>query len=318
MNASSHPPRCVVLDWGTTTIRALLVDANGSVLDRVETPEGIQSVPKAEFETVLSRNMAAWRIAHRVLPIYAAGMITSRNGWIETPYVEAPAGAEALARAIRRMELADGGVIGFIPGLTDKGVQPFPDVMRGEETQLVGFGLDHEMAVVLPGTHSKWARVGGGRILRFRTFVTGEVFSVLSRHSFIAQLAKPLAEPQPAPNWSAFALGLDAARERTQASGLLSLLFSVRTGWLAGNLGAAETSDYLSGLVVGTEFHEAREMGWFEAGDRVGLVGGEHLVEVYGRAATAFGLEPQLGPSDAAVRGSIAIAEIAERIGHAV
>ncbi|MBV9566559.1 MAG: 2-dehydro-3-deoxygalactonokinase [Hyphomicrobiales bacterium] len=314
MRASSHPPRCIVLDWGTTTFRALLVDATGAVLDRVETQDGIQTVPKTEFEAVLIRNVAAWRAARPALPIYAAGMITSRNGWLETPYVEVPAGAEQLAGALREVKLAGGGIIGLIPGLTDKDVKPFPDVMRGEETQLVGFGLDREMTVVLPGTHSKWVRVGGGRIRRFRTFVTGEVFSVLSRQSFIAQLAKP----QPAPNWSAFALGLDAARQRGQASGLLSLLFSVRTGWLAGKLPAAETSDYLSGLVVGMEFREARELSWFAQGDRVGIVGGDHLAELYRRAATAFGLEPHLGPSDAAVRGSLAIAEIAERRGHAV
>ncbi|MBV8449307.1 MAG: 2-dehydro-3-deoxygalactonokinase [Hyphomicrobiales bacterium] len=314
MNVSSQPPRCIVLDWGTTTFRALLVNAKGAVLERIETPDGIQRVPKAEFEAVLTRNIAAWRAIYPALPIYAAGMITSRNGWIETNYVEAPAGAEALADALRKEKLADGGIIGFIPGLTDKSAEPFPDVMRGEETQLVGFGLDREMTVVLPGTHSKWARVGGGRIQRFHTFVTGEVFSVLSRHSFIAQLAKP----QPTPNWGAFASGVDAARQRKQAAGLLSQLFSVRTGWLAGKLGAAETSDYLSGLLVGIEFCEAREMSWFEVGDRIGIVGGDQLAEVYRRAAIAFGLTPHLGPPDAAVRGSLAIAEIAERTGHGV
>jgi 2-dehydro-3-deoxygalactonokinase len=314
MKASPHPPRCIVLDWGTTSFRALLVDANGAVLDRVETQDGIQSVPKTGFEAVLARNIASWRHAHTALPVYAAGMITSRNGWIETPYVEAPAGADALAAAVKWLRLADGGVIGFIPGLTDKSVKPFPDVMRGEETQLVGFGLGQEMTVVLPGTHSKWARIEKGRIARFRTFVTGEIFSLLSRHSFIAQLSKP----QPVPNWSAFTHGLEVAGDRTQACGLLSHLFSVRTGWLAGKLAPPETSDYLSGLVVGMEFREAREMGWFKAGERVGIIGGDHLVEVYRRAAIAFGLKPDLGPSDAAVRGALVIAEIAERRGHGV
>jgi 2-dehydro-3-deoxygalactonokinase len=314
MKASPHPPRCIVLDWGTTSFRALLVDANGAVLDRVETQDGIQSVPKTGFEAVLARNIASWRHAHTALPVYAAGMITSRNGWIETPYVEAPAGADALAAAVKWLRLADGGVIGFIPGLTDKSVKPFPDVMRGEETQLVGFGLGQEMTVVLPGTHSKWARIEKGRIARFRTFVTGEIFALLSRHSFIAQLSKP----QPVPNWSAFTHGLEVAGDRTQACGLLSHLFSVRTGWLAGKLAPPETSDYLSGLVVGMEFREAREMGWFKAGERVGIIGGDHLVEVYRRAAIAFGLEPDLGPSDAAVHGALVIAEIAERRGHGV
>jgi 2-dehydro-3-deoxygalactonokinase len=314
MKASAHPPHCIVLDWGTTSFRALLVDAKGAALDRVETQDGIQSVPKTGFEAVLARNIASWRDSHPALPVYAAGMITSRNGWIETPYVEAPAGADALAAAVKWLRLADGGVIGFIPGLTDKSVKPFPDVMRGEETQLVGFGLNQEMTLVLPGTHSKWARIEKGRIARFRTFVTGEIFALLSRHSFIAQLAKP----QPTPKWSAFAHGLEVAGDRAQACGLLSHLFSVRTGWLAGKLAPPQTSDYLSGLVVGTEFREAREMGWFAAGERVGIIGGDPLAEVYRRAAIAFGLAPELGPADAAVRGALVIAEIAERTGHGV
>jgi 2-dehydro-3-deoxygalactonokinase len=314
MPASPITPRCIVLDWGTTMFRALLADAAGAVIDRLETRDGIQSLPKTGFEVVLTRNVAPWRAAHGLLPIYAAGMIGSRNGWIEMPYVETPAGAEALAEALRWMKLADGGTITFVPGLTDTRVKPFPDVMRGEETQLVGFGLDREMTIVLPGTHSKWARIEKGRIERFRTFVTGEVFGTLSRHSFIAQVA----EAQPMPNWAAFARGLDAACDRTEASGLLARLFSVRTGWLAGKLGPAEMTDYLSGLVIGTEFREARDLGWFDTGDRVGIIGGDALVEVYRRAALAFGLEPHLGPADAAVRGCLAIAEIAERVTHAV
>jgi 2-dehydro-3-deoxygalactonokinase len=305
---SGVPPRCIVLDWGTTTFRALLIDAAGGIVDRVETQDGIQSVPKEGFEAVLTRNIAPWRAAHGLQPVYAAGMIGSRNGWVEMPYVETPAGVEALAAAVRRMRLADGGVIGFLPGLTDKSVKPFADVMRGEETQLTGFGLAREMTVVLPGTHSKWARIENGRIARFRTFVTGEVFATLSRHSFIAQVA----EPTPSPNWKAFALGLDATHDRTQPCGLLSHLFSVRTGWLAGKLAPADMGDYLSGIVIGMEFREAQDLGWFATGDRLGIIGADHLLEAYRRAAEAFGLAPHLGPRDAAVRGSLAIAALAE------
>jgi 2-dehydro-3-deoxygalactonokinase len=306
MPAPTTSPRCIVLDWGTTTFRALLVDGTGGVVARIETQDGIQSVPKSGFEAVLARAIAPWRAAHGLLPIYAAGMIGSRNGWVEMPYVETPAGPEALARAVRRVKLEDGGGIFFIPGLTDASVKPFPDVMRGEETQLVGLGLARDMTVVLPGTHSKWARIEKGRIARFRTFVTGEVFATLSRHSFIAQMAKRQAEP----DWAAFAQGLDAARDSTQASGLLSRLFSVRTGWLAGRLRPEEMTDYLSGVVVGAEFREVADLGWFKTGDEVVIIGGTELVEVYRRAAFAFGLTPYPGPPDAAVRGCLVIAGI--------
>ena len=285
--------------------RALLVDAAGAVLDRIETRDGIQSVPKSGFEEVLARQIAPWRAAHGLLPIYAAGMIGSRNGWLEMPYVETPAGLEALAGAVRKITLADGGSMAFLPGLTDKSVKPFPDVMRGEETQLAGLGLEPDRMVVLPGTHSKWARIAGGRITRFQTFMTGEVFGLLSR-SFVSQPAQGQARAEP--DWSAFAYGLDAAHDRSQPSGLLSRLFSVRTGWLAGKLLPEQMTDYLSGVVVGTEFREAWNMGWFGTGDAVTIIGGAGLAEVYRRAALAFGLVPGFGPADAAVQGCLAIA----------
>jgi 2-dehydro-3-deoxygalactonokinase len=195
-----------------------------------------------------------------------------------------------------------------MPGLTDRSAKPFPDVMRGEETQLVGLGLDRDRLVVLPGTHCKWAHIGEGRILRFRTLVTGEMFANLSRHSFIVQMAKP----QPEPDWAAFGHGLDAARDPAVGAGLLSRLFSVRTGWLAGALKAEEASDYLSGLILGSEFREVAELGWFEAGDDIVIVGGERLVELYSRAAAAFDLTPRAGPPDASVRGCLAIAQSLE------
>jgi 2-dehydro-3-deoxygalactonokinase len=307
MPQPTTPPHAIVLDWGTTNFRALLVEAGGSVIDRIETQEGIQAVPQGGFEAVLARAIAPWRRAHGLLPVYAAGMIGSRNGWLELPYVETPAGIAELARAARHMKLQDGGGILFVPGLTDRAVKPFPDVMRGEETQLVGLGLGHDLTAVLPGTHSKWARIEGGRIVRFRTLVTGELFGVLSQHAFIARGAKPRAET----DWQAFARGLDAAREHGVSAGLLSSLFSVRTGWLAGMLKPEEMSDYLSGLVIGAELREALDLGLARASEAVVILGGELNVERYRRAALAFGLEARPGPADVAVRGCLAVAGVA-------
>jgi 2-dehydro-3-deoxygalactonokinase len=300
----------IVLDWGTTSFRALLVDQSGTVIDRVETEDGIQSVPKDRFATVLACALAPWRAAYGPLSIYAAGMIGSRNGWVEMPYVPTPADATALAGAIRQMPLPDGsGTITFIPGLTDLSAKPFPDVMRGEETQLVGFGLSRDCTVVLPGTHAKWARIEGGRIERFQTFVTGEVFGTLSRHSFLSKVAKKPG----APDWQAFARGVAAVRDDTRPAGLLTHLFSVRTGWLAGELTPSEMTDYLSGVVVASEFREARSLEWFAEGQTIAVVGDDDLVEVYCRTADAFGLRVEIGPDDAAVRGCLAVAALAER-----
>lgn len=305
MTDMAAPGHRVVLDWGTSSFRAILVDGDGEVLARRENGNGISSVADGEFAGVLEEALASWRASYGVLPIIAAGMIGSRNGWIETPYVPTPATADDIAAGCRRVDLGSGETVTFVPGLTDPMAIPFPDVMRGEETQLVGFGLQDDATIILPGTHSKWSRVGGGRIQRFQTFVTGEMFDLLSRHSFVARAA----EPRPGGlDRRSFDRGLAAAREEeARAGGLLARLFGLRTGWLSDALAPAEMTGYLSGLVVGWEFAEARQAGWFRQGEAVAIVGDEDMVEIYRRAGEAFGLTVRSGPADAALAGALAL-----------
>ena len=300
--------RRVVLDWGTSSFRAMLVDGEGRVLARLDTGEGIATVADRDFAAVLRRTLEPWGEQARGLPILAAGMIGSRNGWVEAPYVALPAGAKKLAAAVRREEVRGLGTIRFIPGCTDTAAEPFPDVMRGEETQLLGFGLARDMAVVLPGTHSKWVRVGGEQIQRFRTFATGELFALLSQHAFITRGA----EAPPEPDEAAFRRGVEAAL--AGGGGLLARLFTVRAGWLSGGLRAEEILDYLSGLVIGAEFREARSMGWFTPGEVVGVIGGAGLARRYALVAEMVGLRPETGPEDAALRGCLRVAAEMEEL----
>jgi 2-dehydro-3-deoxygalactonokinase len=293
----------VVLDWGTTSLRAFLVDASGAILDRVETADGIRTVAGRGFAGIVARVLAPWREDHGSLSILAAGMIGSRNGWVEVPYVDTPAGASDLAAAVRTKSLQGGGTITFFPGLIDRSARPFPDVMRGEETQLVGLGLDQDATVVLPGTHSKWARIEDGRITRFCTFATGEVFATMTDHSFLAHVAKRPAKL----DWRAFARGLDVVRAQDGSAGLLSRIFTVRTGWLAGAIDPSEMVDYLSGIVVGCEFAEAAAQGWHDGGV-VTIVGGDDIAQVYRTVAEKFGLSVSLGPENAALIGCLRIA----------
>jgi 2-dehydro-3-deoxygalactonokinase len=298
-------PAAVIVDWGTTSFRADLVTGAGEVLGHVETPQGISELGGCGFEAVLLVALAPWRRTHGPLPVVALGMVTSRNGWIEVPYVPCPAGPADLARGAVRRVLPEGTPLLLLPGLTDPARLPFPDVMRGEETQIVGNGLARAATVVLPGTHSKWARVRDDRIEGFQTFVTGEVFALLSKHSFIARAAVAPA----APDMAAFRRGLTEAG-RTPA--MLSVLFSARTGVLAGGLRPEEVGDYLSGLVIGQEFRQAREAGWFEPGGSVDIVGNDGLNMRYGVAAEVFGLNVRTTADAAAIRGALAILAQAE------
>lgn len=303
-------PFNVVLDWGTSSFRAMRIGADSAIHERIETRDGIQGLARDQFPLRLMALVEPWRQMLGKLEIIAAGMVGSRNGWVEMPYLECPADAATLASGARRLVVSPDVAVTFLPGLTDRSVAPFPDVMRGEETQLVGLGLDKSRLAILPGTHSKWARIGGGRIGGFRTFVTGELFAVLAAHSFIASMA----ERPPQPDWQAFARGIAIARDLAgKGGGLVATLFSLRTGWLAGEVKATEMPDLLSGLVIGTEFSEALALG-FDAGEYpIALIGNVSLMESYRRAAAAFGLATELASPDCATIGALAIGRLIDR-----
>jgi len=292
-----------IIDWGTSSLRATLISADGRVLDKCESRNGgIQFVKGGAFEAALMAAIGAWFEEHGPFPVTACGMITSRSGWVEVPYVDAPAGLAELAAGAKQVELQNGAAMTFLPGLRDPAAKPFPDVMRGEETQIVGYGLAEDRTLVLPGTHSKWARIENGRIAAFQTYATGEIFALLTRHSFIARAAEPA--PGSEPIWSAFDHAAEfAASDEPAADALLSAVFSARSGILAGVLQPEEVGDYVSGLLIASEFRQARAAGWLHPGEAIGIVGNSALTQRYGRVAPLFGLTIKPGPEDAATLG---------------
>nr|WP_306263924.1 2-dehydro-3-deoxygalactonokinase [Pararhizobium sp. IMCC3301] len=304
-----HPSH-IVVDWGTTSLRAFLISPDGTIGDRMESERGIQFIADDAYEAELTTAISGWIDTYGILPILALGMVTSRNGWVEVPYVSCPATPADLAKGIVSRHLTNGCPVLLLPGITDPARTPFPDVMRGEETQIVGFGLDKDICVVLPGTHSKWARIGDGRIQGFQTFVTGEIFALLSKHSFIAKAA---GDETGAMDWAAFDRGAEqAGRALPETDALLSLLFSARTGILAGQMAATETRDYISGLLIGHEFRQADLCGWIdrqaEIGGEIGIVGNDGLNDRYERVARSLNLTVRKGREEAAIDGALAIA----------
>ncbi len=301
-------PASIVLDWGTSSLRASLVTATGTILKTRDTPNGgIQFVQDGDFEAALMKSIGDWLADHGPLPLLASGMITSKNGWVEVDYVDTPAGLTELAAGARQISLRNGAIITFLPGVRDQAAHPFPDVMRGEETQMAGFGLQTDRTVVLPGTHSKWARIEASRIARFQTYATGEIFALLTRHSFIAKAAEPA--PGSEPVWSAFDHGAQfAASNEPAADAFLSVIFSARTGVLVGTLKPEDVMDYVSGLVIGSEFRQARSAGWLKGGETIGIVGNNLLNSRYSRVAPLFGVAVETGPAHAAISGALMIA----------
>lgn len=272
-----HP--LIALDWGTTRARAFLISERGEVLGRHVAEQGIQSVPPGGFPAAFEAIAGEFRRARPEARIVLAGMVGSRNGWVEAPYIACPAAPNEIAAAAMPVALADGTPVTIIPGLScDEGAF---DVMRGEETLIVGLGLDDGIAC-LPGTHSKWVQIEAGRILRFASFMTGEIYGLLRQNSILARLAE---EPTPEEAADGARRGFAAA---LRPGGLLNVAFAARSEVLAGRMTGGAVGPYLSALLVGLEIAGARAM--FGDLGPVHLVADGALAESYGEALRAAGL----------------------------
>jgi len=279
----------IAIDWGTTGFRAYRLSGDGAVVEARSAAKGILAVPPGGFPGVLEEEVADW-IAAGEAPIVMAGMVGSRQGWLEVPYVECPAGFDEIAAAMRDARWA-GRRAWIVPGLIARDESGVPDVMRGEETQILGAltDLPDSALVCLPGTHSKWARVERGRITGFSTRMTGEVYAVMKAHSILGRMMEEGAvDPE------AFA---DGVGRSGAPGGLLHHLFGVRTRGLTGELAGAAAASYLSGVLIGHELRAARV-----SAERVHFLGAAALADRYLDAARLLEMDARTLNPDAAVR----------------
>lgn len=293
----------IALDWGTTSLRTARIAPDGTVLDeRHLGAQGIMHVPAGGFPAAFVQAIAGWPLAPgtRVL---ACGMVGSRQGWLEAPYCPCPAGAAEIGQALAWIPDAAPGVrLGIVPGLCTQDADGVPDVLRGEETQVLGalalLGT-REGLFVLPGTHSKWLTVQDGRITGFATSMTGEVYGLLRQHSILARTLPADDGPLDA---AAFTAGVRRART---AGSLLRSAFGVRALSLFDGLPEAARPSYLSGLVIGEELRTQATPGATPV-----LVGSTALTERYALALDALGLPSQRLDAAATWRGlwSLALA----------
>jgi len=298
----SRSTALIAIDWGTTSARAYRLDAAGVVRDTRSATLGIGSLKDGNFASALDSLLDDWR--NDDVPRIACGMIGSRQGWIEAPYVECPADLRRLGSALAR---TPGGELRIVPGARCADAAGVPDVMRGEETQLVGAirGDDDRVVAVLPGTHSKWAIVERGRLVGFATFMTGELYAVLLAHSILGRMA---TTERTGDTTEAFDRGVARG---SAGVGLAHAIFGARTLALTGELATEEVGDWLSGVLIGDEIRAAR--GWAREhgvdAAAVRVIGEGALVARYSRALEALDLRAEPGPATAAATGLFRIAQ---------
>jgi 2-dehydro-3-deoxygalactonokinase len=305
---SLHGRALLALDWGTSSLRGARLDARGQAVEERSFARGILSVAPGEFPRVFESCFGDWMKDPHALCLMA-GMVGSRQGWLEAPYCACPAGFEEVASKLAWVEP---GRIAIVPGLVCeqegipdvKRLNRIPDVMRGEETQIFGalkLLARQDALLVLPGTHSKWVRVQAGRIQSFATFMTGEFFALLRQHSILAHTL-PVNPSDGDFDSEAFEQGVTLA---LRSNSLLHSAFSARTLSLFDRLPAAALPSYLSGLVIGEELRVQP----LKSSDEVIIIGSEALTQRYQNALALRSVAAQRIGSQATWAGLQAIAQ---------
>jgi 2-dehydro-3-deoxygalactonokinase len=287
-------PDWIAVDWGTSNLRAWAMGADG-VLAEAQSDEGMGKLARGEFEPALLRLIGPW-LGAGVTPVVACGMVGSRQGWHEAPYRAVP--CTPLDRAaLARVYTADARIAMMIaPGL--KQMSP-ADVMRGEETQIAGALALHpafDGVLCLPGTHAKWAQISAGEVVSFQTFMTGELFALLSTQSV---LRHGMADE----GWddTAFDAALSDALSRPER--IAARLFGLRAEGLIVGLSPVAAKSRLSGLLIGIELAAARPY-WL--GQAVSIIGAEGLAKSYARALQTQGVTARLLPATACTLAGLA------------
>jgi 2-dehydro-3-deoxygalactonokinase len=287
----------VAVDWGTSSFRGWLMTADGTVLAESRGPEGMLHCAGSGFAPVLRDHLAKLGATEH-LPVLICGMAGAKQGWVEAPYLRTPTSLDALHEGAIRVDTP--GDVRILPGVAQ--AQPErPDVMRGEETQLLGVTeADFSGLVCIPGTHSKWVRIENGVIAAFTTYMTGELFSVIAQHSILmhaVDAAGPLA-----PDSASFRAGLAAARDTP--SGLTASLFRLRAAQLLGFEQRADGAARLSGLLIGSEIADAMQR--FGGARQLCLMAAGSLGALYHAALAASGFDVTVIDAEQASRRGLA------------
>lgn len=276
---------CIAVDWGTTNRRAWALGADGGALQERSDAAGLLAIKERRFGESLESFLRDWLTPG--VPVVMAGMVGSRMGWVEVPYLAAPAPLAHLAKNLMKAGRVADSDCWIVPGVSFDGPAQ-PEVMRGEECQMLGALLRQgrsDGVFLTPGTHSKWVRVVDGKLLEFRTYITGEMFNLLRQSGTLAQLMTGEGD-----DTAAFAQGVKAIAGESE---LLNRLFSARSLALFNRLPGDKIASYVSGMLVGTEMRDALAA-WPDLGrSGVTCIGSASMLARYGACANLLGLKLQ-------------------------
>ena len=281
--ASDSSAVAVGVDWGTTHRRGYALAADGRCLAEHADADGMLAA-RGRFEASLEALLQALNASGPQVRVMMSGMVGSANGWVQAPYLGPEVPLKDLGHHLLRVP-GTARRVEIVPGIALQTADTV-DVMRGEETQLLGAALlgHADGWFLLPGTHSKWVRMAAGRVADFATFMTGELFDLLGRHGTLAAAAGADTAATNEHHPDAFNQGLRAGADVA----LSHALFGCRARVVTGALPPEQARSYLSGLLIGAEWHELRRRGAGRLPASVTVIGAPHLAARHAEAAAAF------------------------------
>lgn len=294
------------IDWGTSSLRAWLLDSKGSVNNFYTGAHGISQIADKDFAAVLALVLGELGPKARNAPIIMCGMIGSAQGWRDAGYLQKSAGIAELAAAA--IPLQDAPSVWIVPGVQSVSADGLADVMRGEETALAGIMASQKITeglFCLPGTHSKWVVIEDSQITSLSTFMTGEVFQLMRQHSILSPL---MPELEQGASDEGFIQGLELAAGKL---GLLHQLFAVRAGILTGQFNPVSAASILSGLAIGSEIKHISGLAQAQP-TPIFLNAAGVMAHLYQTALAHFNIECQLIDGEEASRAGLY--EIARQI----
>ena len=302
---SGERKRKILIDWGTTNVRAFLVDSGGNVLARKESDRGIKFVEKDRFPEVFQNLVGDWG---GVACTLMAGMVGSANGWEEAAYIPTPASIEDMRKGIHSLSCLE--KVYIVPGVSCRSSDGIYDVIRGEEVQVLGLQErrrnswtdDREKHLIcLPGTHSKWLETSRETLLSFTTVMSGDFFAAVCSKTIMSLMLK--SEQQFSDE--AFLHGVSLS---SLAGGVMSRMFKVRSSYLFGQVKPEHMESMISGVIIGSEIDEMRRL--YTPVSTVQVIGSNVLIRRYRMALEQFGMRCELHPGDElSLAGMIRLAE---------
>lgn len=279
----------ISVDWGTTNLRASLLDHSGKITDQLTSDRGLLNRPD-NFQSYLGDLIQPWLTRFPSAKTVMSGMVGSPGGWLEVPHVPCPASPRSLATGARCIKNFGYGGAWILPGVAGRGAAGLHEVMRGEEVQFFGAqhicesrNLPQPQRWCFPGTHNKWIEPGQD-LTRFSTSMVGEIFDLIQHHSLLQQsLAAAQVEARQDDSENLLR-GLTVSQ---QPGGLMHHLFSVRTLQLSGAHEKHQGRSYLSGIIIGHDIAEQVS----DADACIGIVASPALGNRYHLALTTLGYQ---------------------------